>query len=70
MWKGYYLLIERVRKKNLFCQKWYIKRYAVRPQGGAVPYNTLLSSRPPGLALALKSPQLGNGYDSGSRVTK
>ena len=38
----------------------------VEPQGGAFPYNTLLSSRPPGLALALKS--RSSGYDSGSRV--
>ena len=68
LWNGYYLSIERVREKNLFCQKWYTKRYAVGPQGGAFPYNTLLSSKAPGLALALKSRQLRNGYDSGSRV--
>ena len=35
-----------MRKGNLFCQKWYIKRLAVGPQGGAVLCNMLLSRSP------------------------
>ena len=67
--KGVLSVNRTCTKEELILSKMvYIKRYAVGPKGGAFPYNTLLSSRPPGLALALKSRQLRNGYDSGSRV--
>lgn len=46
--------MEGIRKRALFCQKWYVKWLGVGPRGGTSSYETLLSTPlppPPGLYL-------------------
>ena len=59
MWKEYHLAMEGIRKRALFCQKWYVKWLGVGPRGGTSSYETLLSTPlPPPPGCIWKLPRL------------
>ena len=49
--------MEGIRKRALFCQKWYVKWLGVGPRGGSSSYETLLSTPSPRPGLYLKASQ-------------
>ena len=62
MWKGHHFLMAVIRRRYLFCLKWYIKGYGVGPRGGASPYKKVFRSPLPLVKVSLICMRISNNY--------